>query len=58
MLKEIYDSEKQKYIRVALRLATVSDDPGYKNSVLTLMKIRKQEYNRLVKNKEVLYKRG
>ncbi len=58
VLKEIYDSEKQKYIRVALRLATVSDDPGYKNSVLTLMKIRKQEYNRLVKNKEVLYKRG
>lgn len=58
VLKEIFDAEKQKYVRVALRLATISDRSDHKNSILTLMKIRKQEYNRLVKNKEVLYKRG
>lgn len=58
VLKEVFDLKNQKYVRVALRLATISDNPEYKNSILTLMKIRKQEYNRLVKNKEVLYKRG
>lgn len=58
VLKEIFDAERQRYIRIALRLATVSDDLAYKNSILTLMKIRRQEYDRLAKNKEVLYKRG
>lgn len=54
VLKEI--SEHGEYFRLALRLVTPTDDPGYKNSVITFLKIREKEWRRLTKNKKVLYK--
>lgn len=54
ILKEI--SEHGEYFRLALRLVTPTDDPGYKNSVITFLKIREKEWRRLTKNKKVLYK--
>ena len=54
ILKEIYDGEK--YFKTILRLITSEDDPQYKNSVITFMKINDKEYNRLIKNKKILYK--
>lgn len=54
VLKEI--SEHGECFRLALRLVTPTDDPGYKNSVITFLKIREKEWRRLTKNKKVLYK--
>ena len=53
-LKEIeINNEKFKTI---LRLATSKDDPKYKNSIITFMKIDEKEWNRIINNKKVLYK--
>lgn len=43
--------------KTVLRLATSKDDPTYKNSIITFMKIDKKEWNRLLRNKTILYKR-
>lgn len=56
VLKQI--KEEGEYFRLALRLATPTDNPAYKNSVITFLKIREKEWKRLVRNKTVLYKRG
>lgn len=53
VLKKI--SEHGEYFRLALRLVTSTDDPAYKNSVITFLKIREKEWRRLTKNKKVLY---
>ena len=54
ILKEIeINNEKFKTI---LRLATSKDDPKYKNSIITFMKIDEKEWNRIINNKKVLYK--
>ncbi|MBQ2633845.1 MAG: hypothetical protein IJF88_04625 [Oscillospiraceae bacterium] len=55
VLKMIQDGGNK--FRISLRLATSSDNPAYKNSVLTFLNIREKEWNRLLRNKEVLYKR-
>ena len=57
VLKEFEDTDRSKHFRLALRLLTSADDQDFKNSVITFMKIRKKEYMRLVKNKQVLYKK-
>lgn len=54
VLKQI--EEQGEYFRLALRLVTPADHPSYKNSILTFLKIREKEWNRLIKNKKVLYK--
>ena len=43
--------------KTVLRLAASSDNPEYKNSILTFMRINEKDWNRLIKNKIVLYKR-
>lgn len=48
--------DKELHFRLALRLVTAQDAPGYKNSVITFMKIREKEWKRLLKNKKILYK--
>lgn len=57
VLKKFENADKSKHFRLALRLLTSEDDQEYKNSVITFMKIREKEYMRLVKNKQVLYKK-
>ncbi|MBQ9930932.1 MAG: hypothetical protein IJO79_01100 [Firmicutes bacterium] len=44
-------------VRICLRLATSTDDPSFKNSVITFMRVRKKEWDRLISNKEVLYRK-
>ena len=46
-------SEKFKTI---LRLVISSDNADFKNSVITFMKINQSEWNRLLRNKKILYK--
>lgn len=55
MLLKHIKSEDQHF-RLALRLATPQDNPDYKNSILTFLKIREKEWDRLLRNKNVLYK--
>ena len=54
VLKRI--EESGEHFRLAIRLATSSDNPEYKNSVITFLKIREKEWKRLIRNKKILYK--
>lgn len=44
------------HFKTVLRLITSDDDSSFKNSIITFMKINEGEWNRLVKNKKILYK--
>lgn len=54
ILKHI--EESGEHFRLSVRLVTSNDNPDYKNSVLTFLKIREKEWRRLIKNKKILYK--
>ena len=56
ILKEFIENERQ--FRLILRLHTATDDPSFKNSVITFQYIRRKEYQRLIRNKKILYKRS
>lgn len=56
VLKEFADSDSKQF-KTIVRLKTSTDNPEFKNSVITFMKINKKEWNRLIRNKQVLYKR-
>ena len=49
-------TEGEDVFKTVLRLITSDDDPAFKNSIITFMKIDDKEYKRLVKNEKVLYK--
>lgn len=55
ILKEI-ESENEVF-KTVLRLVTSKDNPDYKNSIITFMKIDEKEWNRLLRNKKILYKK-
>lgn len=55
ILKEI--QQDGKVFKTVLRLATSGDRPGYKNSIITFLRIDKKDWERLIRNKVVLYKR-
>ncbi len=56
ILKEIQYNQTE-FFKTILRLVTSTDNPYYKNSIITFMKIDKQDWNRLLRNKKILYKR-
>ena len=56
LLKMFQNNGKTEYFRLALRIISTSDNPNYKNSVLTFWKTNKREYERLIRNKKTLYK--
>ena len=56
LLKEITVGETGEHFRVALRLAASQDPAHYKNSIITFLKIRQKDWERLIHNKEILYK--
>ena len=55
VLKEIAVGDQEEHFRIALRLATAKDPRRYKNSIITFLKIRQKEWERLIRNKEILY---
>lgn len=55
ILKEF--AEGNEKFKTVLRLTTSHDDPNFKNSIITFMKINEKEWGRLLRNKEILYKR-
>ena len=56
ILKEFPANENSEHFRIALRLATSRDPVHYKNSIITFLKIRQKEWDRMIRNKEILYK--
>lgn len=55
ILKEFSNGEEQ--FKTILRLITSNDDISFKNSIITFMKINNKEWERLLRNKEILYKK-
>ena len=54
ILKELsYEKEKSRLI---MRIKTSSDPENYRNSIITFQKMREKEWNRILKNKKILYK--
>ncbi len=54
ILKEFFNGAEQ--FKTILRLVTSTDNEGYKNSIITFMKINEKEWKRLLRNKKILYK--
>ncbi|MBR6401421.1 MAG: hypothetical protein IKS17_09450 [Firmicutes bacterium] len=54
ILKKI--EENDDVFKTVLRIATSADNERYKNSIITFMKIDEKEWNRLLRNKKILYK--
>lgn len=54
ILKEFADGREQ--FKTVLRLTTSHDNPDFKNSIITFMKINEREWKRMLKNKRILYK--
>lgn len=54
VLKELKTNQEQ--FKTVVRIATSNDNPDYKNSIITFMKIDDREWNRLINNKNILYK--
>lgn len=54
ILKSFTDGDEQ--FKTVLRLITFSENSKYKNSIITFMKINEKEWNRLLRNKKILYK--
>ena len=44
------------YTKMVLRLHTSTGDPSFKNSVITFVEINEKDWQRLLRNKKVLYK--
>lgn len=54
LLKE-FTKEDEKF-QLILRLAVEGDIPGYKNSVITFLKVEEKRYRRYLRTKKILYK--
>lgn len=55
ILKEFSDEKEQ--FKTVLRITTSHDNPDFKNSIITFMKINDKEWKRMLKNKRILYKK-
>ena len=53
LLKEVVSNNEK--IQLVIRFKTRTDPKDYKNSIITFMKIRQKEWNRLLNNKKILY---
>lgn len=51
-------TEMGEQFKTVLRLTTSCDNPDFCNSIITFMRINEKEWNRMIRNKEILYKRA
>ena len=56
ILKTIEDIDER--FELILRLHTVRDQNNYKNSVITFLRVEHKRYQRYLRTKKILYKRG
>ena len=55
LLKEFIKENKK--FQLILRLHTNEDVLGYKNSIITFLKINSKKYNQYLRNKEIVWRR-
>lgn len=55
ILKEIIDGNER--FQTVLRLCTSKEPEGYKNSIITFLRIDEKRWNRYLRTKEILYKK-
>lgn len=55
MLKTFLDEDKR--FQLILRLHTREDVNGYKNSIITFLKINRKKYNQYLRNKEIVWQK-
>ena len=55
ILNEVADGGER--FKTVLRLTTSHDNPDFKNSIITFMKINEREWKRLLANKKILYRK-
>lgn len=55
LLKHIQTEDKN--VQLILRLKTSHEPEGYKNSIITFLKIDQRTWNKYLRNKKILYKR-
>ena len=55
ILKEII--EEGRRVQMVMKLATKRSEEGYKNSIITFMKINSNRLNRYLRTKKILYKK-
>lgn len=56
VLKEIVDNNEK--FQIILRIKTSKDNPDFKNSIITFLNINDRTWNKYLRNKEILYKKG
>lgn len=56
ILKEIDDNGEK--FQLVLRVLASTDNPEFKNSVITFLNINERTWNKYLSNKEILYKKG
>ena len=54
----IYKSTIRCYAEIILRLKVSSDPEEYKNSIITMWSISQKRFRRLLRQSEILYKKG
>lgn len=54
LLKEFLEDGER--FQLIVRLAVEGDAPGYKNSVITFLKVEEKRYRRYLRTKKILYK--
>lgn len=54
LLKEFIEADER--FQLILRLAVEGDIPGYKNSIITFLKVEEKRYKRYLRTKKILYK--
>lgn len=57
ILKEIIESDEKQF-KTVLRLSTSTDNPNFKNSIITFMKINEREWKRILNNNYIFHKSG
>lgn len=55
VLKDIQNESES--VKIVLRLITSTDNPEFKNSIITFMQINKKDWDRLLRNKKIVYTR-
>lgn len=56
-IQEHHPGDFEKKCKLILRLQTATDPKGFKNAVITFLHIRDKEWQRLIRNKKILYRR-
>lgn len=54
-LLKAYEEDDERF-QLILRLAVEGDKPGYKNSVITFLRVENKRFNRYLRTKKILYK--